>query len=408
MAGPNSQARPVRGSKDAEPVEAEPVEALFGGRAIVVRGAREHNLKNVDLAIPRDKLVVFTGLSGSGKSSLAFDTIYAEGQRRYVESLSAYARQFLEMMQKPDVDQIDGLSPAIAIEQKTTSKNPRSTVGTVTEIHDYMRLLWARVGIPYSPATGLPIESQTVSQMVDRVLALPEGTRLYLTAPVVRGRKGEYRKEIADYMKRGFQRLKIDGEFTEIADAPALDKKLKHDIEVVVDRIVVRPDMASRLAESLETALELADGLAVVEFADAPTSRPAPHPSPLPASGERERERILFSSKFACPVSGFTISEIEPRLFSFNNPYGACPVCGGLGSELRVDDLLVVPNPKLALRQGAIAPWAKSSSPYYLQTLEALGRHYEVPPRPPMERIAGRRAARDPAWLGRGGNPHGL
>ena len=288
MAGSNSQARAVRGSKDSEPVEAEPVEALFGGRAIVVRGAREHNLKNVDLTIPRDKLVVFTGLSGSGKSSLAFDTIYAEGQRRYVESLSAYARQFLEMMQKPDVDQIDGLSPAIAIEQKTTSKNPRSTVGTVTEIHDYMRLLWARVGIPYSPATGLPIESQTVSQMVDRVLALPEGTRLYLTAPVVRGRKGEYRKEIADYMKRGFQRLKIDGEFTEIADAPALDKKLKHDIEVVVDRIVVRPDMGARLAESLETALELADGLAVVEFADRPESG--------------EPRRILFSSKFACPV----------------------------------------------------------------------------------------------------------
>jgi len=379
MAGPNSEARP-RASKDSEPVE-----ALFGGRAIVVRGAREHNLKNVDLAIPRDKLVVFTGLSGSGKSSLAFDTIYAEGQRRYVESLSAYARQFLEMMQKPDVDQIDGLSPAIAIEQKTTSKNPRSTVGTVTEIHDYMRLLWARVGIPYSPATGLPIESQTVSQMVDRVLALPEGTRLYLTAPVVRGRKGEYRKEIADYMKRGFQRLKIDGEFTEIADAPPLDKKLKHDIEVVVDRIVVRPDMASRLAESLETALELADGLAVVEFADARVANSemansdphSPLATPYSPSTRGLPERILFSSKFACPVSGFTISEIEPRLFSFNNPYGACPVCGGLGSELRVDDSLVVPNPKLALRQGAIAPWAKSSSPYYLQTLEALGRHYK-------------------------------
>jgi excinuclease ABC subunit A len=371
MVGPNSQARPLRAPKDTEPVEAELVEALFGGRAIVVRGAREHNLKNVDLAIPRDKLVVFTGLSGSGKSSLAFDTIYAEGQRRYVESLSAYARQFLEMMQKPDVDQIDGLSPAIAIEQKTTSKNPRSTVGTVTEIHDYMRLLWARVGVPYSPATGLPIESQTVSQMVDRVLALPEGTRLYLTAPVVRGRKGEYRKEIADYLKRGFQRLKIDGEFYEIADAPALDKKFKHDIEVVVDRIVVRPDMGARLAESLETALELADGLAVVEFADPA----APPPGPLLQAGEGDRRRILFSSKFACPVSGFTISEIEPRLFSFNNPYGACPVCGGLGSELRVDDSLVVPNSKLSLRQGAVAPWAKSSSPYYLQTLEALGRH---------------------------------
>jgi excinuclease ABC subunit A len=360
MAGPNSQPRPLRASKDPP----QPVETLFGGRAIVVRGAREHNLKNVDLVIPRDKLVVFTGLSGSGKSSLAFDTIYAEGQRRYVESLSAYARQFLEMMQKPDVDQIDGLSPAIAIEQKTTSKNPRSTVGTVTEIHDYMRLLWARVGIPYSPATGLPIESQTVSQMVDRVLALPERTRLYLLAPVVRGRKGEYRKEIADFMKRGFQRLKIDGQFHEIADAPALDKKLKHDIEVVVDRIVVRPDMAARLAESFETALELADGLAVIEFADK-------------AEGESEPRRILFSSKFACPVSGFTIAEIEPRLFSFNNPFGACPVCGGLGSELRVDDSLVVPNPRLTLRQGAIAPWAKSSSPYYLQTLEALARHYK-------------------------------
>jgi excinuclease ABC subunit A len=357
MAGPNSQPRPLRASND-------PVEALFGGRAIVVRGAREHNLKNVDLVIPRDKLVVFTGLSGSGKSSLAFDTIYAEGQRRYVESLSAYARQFLEMMQKPDVDQIDGLSPAIAIEQKTTSKNPRSTVGTVTEIHDYMRLLWARVGIPYSPATGLPIESQTVSQMVDRVLALPVGARLYLLAPVVRGRKGEYRKEIADFMKRGFQRLKIDGQFHEIANAPALDKKLKHDIEVVVDRIVVRPDMGARLAESFETALELADGLAVIEYADK-------------AEDESEPRRILFSSKFACPVSGFTIAEIEPRLFSFNNPFGACPVCGGLGSELRVDDSLVVPNPRLTLRQGAIAPWAKSSSPYYLQTLEALARHYK-------------------------------
>ena len=335
----------------------------FGGRAIVVRGAREHNLKNVDLTIPRDKLVVFTGLSGSGKSSLAFDTIYAEGQRRYVESLSAYARQFLEMMQKPDVDQIDGLSPAIAIEQKTTSKNPRSTVGTVTEIHDYMRLLWARAGIPYSPATGLPIESQTVSQMVDRVLALPERTRLYLLAPVVRGRKGEYRKEIAEFMKRGFQRLKIDGEFYEIADAPTLDKKLKHDIEVVVDRLVVRPDIASRLAESFETALELADGLAFIEFADAAKARAA--------------ERITFSAKFACPVSGFTIPEIEPRLFSFNNPFGACPACGGLGSHLTVDPALVVPDAKLTLKRGAVAPWAKSSSPYYLQTLEALGQHYK-------------------------------
>ena len=343
---------------------ATPVERLFDGRAIRVRGAREHNLKNVDLTIPRDKLVVLTGLSGSGKSSLAFDTIYAEGQRRYVESLSSYARQFLEMMQKPDVDQIDGLSPAIAIEQKTTSKNPRSTVGTVTEIHDYMRLLWARVGVPYSPATGLPIESQTISQMVDRVLGLPERTRLYLLAPAVRGRKGEYRKEIADFMKRGFQRLKIDGEFYEIADAPALDKKLKHDIEVVVDRLVVRRDMASRLAESFETALELADGIAIVEFADPP------------AEGAEPR-RILFSSKFACPVSGFTIPEIEPRLFSFNNPFGACPVCGGLGSQMKVDPELVVPDGRLTLRKGAVAPWAKSTSPYYIQTLEALARHYK-------------------------------
>ena len=381
----------ARASTKAKAAGAKPaaVERLFDGRAIVVRGAREHNLKNVDLAIPRDKLVVFTGLSGSGKSSLAFDTIYAEGQRRYVESLSSYARQFLEMMQKPDVDQIDGLSPAIAIEQKTTSKNPRSTVGTVTEIHDYMRLLWARVGIPYSPATGLPIESQTISQMVDRVLALPVGTRLYLIAPVIRGRKGEYRKEIAEFMKRGFQRLKIDGAFYEIADAPALDKKLKHDIDVVVDRLVVRPDMASRLAESFETALELADGIAVVEFADeSPSPRvrgegqngtggAAPHPNLLPARGEKGPERILFSSKFACPVSGFTISEIEPRLFSFNNPYGACPTCGGLGSELKVDPELVAPDPRLTLRRGAIAPWAKSSSPYYLQTLEALARHFK-------------------------------
>src|SRR5450432_3981829 len=329
---------------------------------IVVSGAREHNLKNVSLSLPRDALVVLTGLSGSGKSSLAFDTIYAEGQRRYVESLSAYARQFLGQMDKPDVDSIEGLSPAISIDQKTTSRNPRSTVGTVTEIHDYMRLLWARVGIPYSPATGLPIESQTISQMVDRVLALPERTRLYLIAPVIRGRKGEYRKEIADFMKRGFQRLKIDGEFYEIADAPALDKKLKHDLEVVVDRLVVRPDMASRLAESFETALELADGLAIVEFADEPVA---------------EGRRILFSSKFACPVSGFTIPEIEPRLFSFNNPYGACPACGGLGVEQHIDEELVIPDKELSLRKGAIAPWAKSSSPYYIQTLTALGKFYK-------------------------------
>ncbi len=351
-------------------------------RAITIRGAREHNLKNVDLEVPRDKLVVFTGLSGSGKSSLAFDTIYAEGQRRYVESLSAYARQFLEMMQKPDVDQIDGLSPAISIEQKTTSKNPRSTVGTVTEIYDYMRLLWARVGIPYSPATGLPIESQIVSQMVDRVLALPEGTRLYLLAPVVRGRKGEYKKELADYLKKGFQRVKIDGTFHELAEAPTLDKKFPHDIDVVVDRIVVRPDIAQRLAESFETALKLADGLAVIEYADALTPTPAEA-----AASEKKKtakihdksgpQRILFSEKFACPVSGFTIPEIEPRLFSFNNPYGACPECGGLGVEQHIDAELVIPDKELTLRKGAIAPWAKSSSPYYTQTLQALGKFYK-------------------------------
>ncbi len=347
------------------------LDTLFSGtappvdnRVIAVRGAREHNLKNVDLTIPRDKLVVFTGLSGSGKSSLAFDTIYAEGQRRYVELLSAYARQFLEMTQKPDVDHIDGLSPAISIEQKTTSKNPRSTVGTVTEIYDYMRLLFARVGIPYSPATGLPIESQTVSQMVDRVMALPEKTRLFLLAPVVRGRKGEYKREIADYLKRGFQRLKIDGTFYEIAETPVLDKKVKHDIEVVVDRLVVRPDMAARLAESLETALELADGIAIVEFADEKDEK-------------GKAKEIVFSSKFACPVSGFTISEIEPRLFSFNNPFGACETCGGLGTEPTIDADLIVPDPKLTLRKGAIAPWSRSTSPYYLQTLESLAKRYK-------------------------------
>ena len=380
---------------------------------IAIRGAREHNLKNVDLDIPRDQLVVFTGLSGSGKSSLAFDTIYAEGQRRYVESLSAYARQFLEMMQKPDVDQIDGLSPAISIEQKTTSRNPRSTVGTVTEIHDYMRLLWARVGVPYSPATGLPIESQTISQMVDRILALPEGTRLYLLAPVVRGRKGEYRKELADYMKKGYQRVKVDGTFYEIADVPALDKKFTHDIDVVVDRLVVRPDIATRLADSLEQALKLAEGLAVAEFADgAQAASPPPErgrtnakrsgggraadndPSPAPSadpplSGEGEKKtklataaasdanRLVFSEKFACPVSGFTIPEIEPRLFSFNNPFGACPKCGGLGVEQHIDAELVIPDKERTLRKGAIAPWAKSTSPYYTQTLAALGKHYK-------------------------------
>jgi excinuclease ABC subunit A len=352
--------------------KSRPRRNLDGGRVITIRGAREHNLKNVDVEIPRDQLVVFTGLSGSGKSSLAFDTIYAEGQRRYVESLSAYARQFLEMMQKPDVDQIDGLSPAISIEQKTTSRNPRSTVGTVTEIYDYMRLLWARVGVPYSPATGLPIESQTVSQMVDRILALPEGTRLYLLAPVVRGRKGEYRKELAEYLKKGYQRVKVDGKFYEIGQVPALDKKFTHDIDVVVDRIVVRPDIATRLADSLEQALKLADGLAIAEMADGGAVEGAK------ANKQRNEtaERLIFSEKFACPVSGFTIPEVEPRLFSFNNPFGACPKCGGLGVEQHIDPELVIDKDR-TLKGGAILPWAKSSSPYYTQTLQALGKFYK-------------------------------
>jgi len=336
------------------------------GPVIAIRGAREHNLKNIDVTLPRNQLVVITGLSGSGKSSLAFDTIYAEGQRRYVESLSAYARQFLELMQKPDVDSIEGLSPAISIEQKTTSKNPRSTVGTVTEIYDYLRLLYARVGVPYSPATGLPIESQTVSQMVDRVMEMAEGTRLYLLAPIVRGRKGEYRKELADLQKRGFQRVKIDGELYEIEEAPALDKKRKHDIEVVVDRLIVREDIETRLADSFETALGLADGLAFAE--DAKTG-----------------ERTTFSAKFACPVSGFTIDEIEPRLFSFNNPFGACPSCDGLGVTLYFDPELVVPDAKLSLSGGAVAPWSRSStpSPYYQQTLDSIARHFKVSTRTP-------------------------
>ncbi|MET0596543.1 MAG: excinuclease ABC subunit UvrA [Mesorhizobium sp.] len=345
-------------------------------KTISIRGAREHNLKNVDLDLPRDSLVVMTGLSGSGKSSLAFDTIYAEGQRRYVESLSAYARQFLEMMQKPDVDQIDGLSPAISIEQKTTSRNPRSTVGTVTEIYDYMRLLFARVGVPYSPATGLPIESQTVSQMVDRIVALDERTRLFLLAPIVRGRKGEYRKELAELQKKGFQRVKVDGAFYEIADVPPLDKKRKHDVDVVVDRIVVRGDLAARLADSLETALKLADGLAVAEFADRPLPAEETAEESANKSKNETHERILFSEKFACPVSGFTISEIEPRLFSFNNPFGACPACDGLGSQRAIDPALIVPDEHLTLREGAVSPWARSTSPYYAQTLEALGAAY--------------------------------
>jgi excinuclease ABC subunit A len=380
---------------------------------ISVRGAREHNLKDVSVDLPRDKLIVITGLSGSGKSSLAFDTIYAEGQRRYVESLSAYARQFLELMQKPDVDHIEGLSPAISIEQKTTSRNPRSTVATVTEIYDYMRLLWARVGIPYSPTTGLPISAQQVSQMVDRVMALPEGTRAYLLAPVVRGRKGEYRKELLEWQKAGYTRVRIDGEFYDIDAAPVLDKKFKHDLEVVVDRIVVREGIESRLADSFEQALKLADGLAYVDPADAsplpgregpgvgvaegeprdvatgnreslgaPTRAPTPSPS-LAGRGDKAGEyapegRITFSQKFACPVSGFTISEIEPRLFSFNAPQGACPACDGLGEKLHFDPALVVPNENLSIKKGAVVPWAKSNppSPYYMQVLGSLATHF--------------------------------
>ena len=337
---------------------------------IQVRGAREHNLKGVNIDLPRDKLIVITGLSGSGKSSLAFDTIYAEGQRRYVESLSAYARQFLELQGKPDVDSIEGLSPAISIEQKTTSRNPRSTVGNVTEIYDYMRLLWARVGVPYSPATGLPITSQTVSQMVDRVMTLPENTKLYILAPLVRGRKGEYKKELAQLMKDGFQRAKIDGEFYRIEDAPELDKKFKHDIDVVVDRVVVREGLEARLAESIETALRLADGLAVAEQADTPD------------------ERMLFSEKFACPVSGFTISEIEPRLFSFNSPHGACPVCDGLGKELKFDPGLVIPDDTKSIAGGAIAAWPNKTSGLYMQTIEALSKHYGFKTDKPFKALA--------------------
>jgi excinuclease ABC subunit A len=377
---------------------------------ISVRGAREHNLKGVDIDLPRDQLIVITGLSGSGKSSLAFDTIYAEGQRRYVESLSAYARQFLEMMQKPDVEHIDGLSPAISIEQKTTSRNPRSTVATVTEIYDYMRLLWARVGVPYSPATGLPITAQTVSMMVDRVMALPEGTRFFLLAPVVRGRKGEYRKELAEWQKAGFTRVRIDGEMYEIDAAPTLDKKYKHDIEVVVDRMAVREGIETRLADSFETALKLADGLVFVDLADGTVSalsgsgeKAAPRSgegkgasqsgapttlAALPADGEKAKKgmknagipenRIIFSERFACPVSGFTIEAIEPRLFSFNAPQGACPACDGLGEKMYFDPQLVVPNEEFSLKKGAVVPWAKSNppSPYYMQVLASLGREF--------------------------------
>ena len=345
-------------------------------KSISIRGAREHNLKNINVELPRDQLVVITGLSGSGKSSLAFDTIYAEGQRRYVESLSAYARQFLEMMQKPDVDSIEGLSPAISIEQKTTSKNPRSTVGTVTEIYDYMRLLWARVGIPYSPATGLPITSQTVSEIVDRIMAFEEGTKLYILAPMVRGRKGEYRKEFKELQKKGFQRVKVDGTVYEIADVPKLDKQIKHDIEVVVDRLVIRhgkgeetQTLMTRLADSIETALQLAEGLVIAENAD---------------SGKQ----TLFSEKFACPVSGFTIPEIEPRLFSFNNPHGACPTCDGLGEKNEFSEDLVVPDDSKSIADGAIEPWSKSFAPFYMQALEAVCTYYGINIKSPWAKLS--------------------
>ena len=340
---------------------------------ISIRGAREHNLKNINLDIPRDKLIVITGLSGSGKSSLAFDTIYAEGQRRYVESLSAYARQFLEMMQKPDVDSIEGLSPAISIEQKTTSKNPRSTVGTVTEIYDYMRLLWSRVGIPYSPATGKPITSQTVSEIVDQILTMDEGTKLYILSPIVRGRKGEYRKEFKDLQAKGFTRIKVDGELHEIDSVPALDKKLKHDIEVVVDRLVIKTEqretLQKRLADSVETALTLADGLVIAEDA---------------TSGEQR----LFSEKFACPVSGFTIAEIEPRLFSFNSPHGACATCDGLGIQNDFDENLIVPDPSLSILKGAVVPWSKSFAPFYMQAMEAVANHYGFKTGTPWKKLS--------------------
>ncbi|AQX23735.1 excinuclease ABC subunit A [Bartonella sp. 114] len=343
---------------------------------ISIRGAREHNLKNINLDLPRDKLIVITGLSGSGKSSLAFDTIYAEGQRRYVESLSTYARQFLEMMHKPDVDQIDGLSPAISIEQKTTTRNPRSTVGTVTEIYDYMRLLFARIGIPYSPVTGLPIESQTVSQIVDQIMTLPEGTRIFIMAPLIRGRKGEYKKELTELLQKGFQRAKVDGKFYEITDIPPLNKKYKHDIDVVVDRIIVRNDITARLADSIETCLQLADGLVIAEMADQLLTENETVKGSFNKSTNETHKRLIFSERFACPISGFSIPEIEPRLFSFNSPFGACPACDGLGTKKVIDPIKIIPNENLTLKAGAIAPWSQSSSSYHHKTLEALGRVY--------------------------------
>ena len=335
-------------------------------KKIVIKGAKEHNLKNISLEIPKDKFIVITGLSGSGKSSLAFDTIYAEGQRRYVESLSAYARQFLDKMKKPNVDLIEGLSPAISIEQKNTSKNPRSTVATVTEIYDYMRVLYARVGIPYSPFTGRPITSQTITQIVDKINVLPKKSTIYLYAPVVRGRKGEYKKEILSYKKRGFRKIKIDNELYEIDKVPELNKKVKHDISILVDRIVINSSLGNRLAESVETAVNLANGLLFVEYEN----------ETLPKKF-RKIEKIIFSTKFACPESGFTIEEIEPRLFSFNSPYGACEECDGIGVKLNVDPKLVIPNEKKTIADGAIEPWSKSTSLYYVQTLTSLAKHYK-------------------------------
>lgn len=333
---------------------------------IEIKGAREHNLKNIDINIPKDKLTVITGLSGSGKSSLAFDTVYAEGQRRYVESLSSYARQFLDLMKKPDVDSIEGLSPAISIEQKTTSHNPRSTVGTVTEIYDYMRLLWARAGTPYSPATGLPIESQTVSQMTDKITAYPEGTKIILSAPIARGKKGEFKKEFESLQKQGYQRVNIDGTMYNIEEVPSLNKNQKHDIEVVIDRLVVKSAIADRLSQSIETALKLSDGLLFVNFTDG-------------------SERKIFSSKFACPVSGFTIEEIEPRLFSFNNPYGACPHCDGIGAKLYMDPRLIVPNENLSIEKGAIAPWYGFRTSFYSQTINSLCDFLRISPKTPWK-----------------------
>ena len=335
-------------------------------KKIVIKGAKEHNLRNISVEIPKDKFVVITGLSGSGKSSLAFDTIYAEGQRRYVESLSAYARQFLDKMKKPKVDFIEGLSPAISIEQKNTSKNPRSTVATVTEIYDYMRVLYARIGTPYSPFTGKEIKSQTVSQIVDKILELPKKSTIFLFAPIVRGRKGEYKKEILSYKKRGFRKVKVDGTLYDIDKTPDLNKKLKHDIYILVDRIVINSDLGNRLAEGIETSLNLANGLLFVEYQN----------ETLPAKF-RKTEKLTFSSKFACPESGFTIEEIEPRLFSFNSPYGACEECEGIGIKLNVDPNLVVPDDKKSIAQGAIQPWAKTTTLYYAQTLTSLAKHYK-------------------------------